>query len=371
MKRVLLYTDTSQIGGAELQMFLLAKFLNKEKITPLLACSNSPKLDEWCSKFQNENIRVIRLNVKGKHDPKHYTQLRKIIREDGIDILHAHVWNPASCRYAYMQKIPVITTEHDPFAINSIKNLFKKYAIKKTKRIITVSKNNADLLKKLYPNQSKKIEVIPNGLDLTWWDSQLLRFNEHDIEEVKRKTFNAMEDTLIITSIAELHSRKGLKYLISTMPKITEKYPNVKLVIIGDGKEKDALQRLINRLKISNHVELLGRKKEIPKLLKASNIFVLPSNREAFGMVNLEAMATPLPIVATKVGGIPEIIKHNKTGILVEAKNTKSIRQALEKLIASESLREKMALAGRKHLEKTFSALKMAQQYEKIYTKLK
>ena len=104
------------------------------------------------------------------------------------------------------------------------------------------------------------------------------------------------ENTLIIATIAELHERKGLKYLISAIPEVTEKYPNVKLVIIGEGSERKNLENLIKKLKIENHVILLGRKKEIPKLLKSSNIFVLPSRREAFGLVNLEAMFIPLPV---------------------------------------------------------------------------
>ncbi len=371
MKRVLFYTDTPQIGGAELQMFLLAKFLNKEKITPILACSKNPSLDNWCTKFEEEKIQVIRMDVNQKHDPKHYTLLKHIITENGIDILHAHIWNPASCRYAYMQKVPLVITEHDPFKINSIKNIFKKFALKKTKKIVTVSKNNEELLKKLYPSQKDKIKVIHNGLDLTWWDSQLIRFNEDDISEVKRKIFQAEEDTLIITTIAELHPRKGIKYLVGAMPKIVEKYPNVKLVIVGEGKEKPFLEKLAKNLKVKNHVEFLGRRKEIAKILKASNIFALPSEREAFGMVNLEAMSTPLPIVASKVGGIPEVILNGKTGILVEPKDTKELRLALEKLIEDQSLREKMAKAGRKRLEKHFSARKMAEEYEKIYKDVK
>ncbi|PIR54861.1 hypothetical protein COU74_03935 [Candidatus Peregrinibacteria bacterium CG10_big_fil_rev_8_21_14_0_10_36_19] len=367
MKRILFYTDTTQIGGAELQMFLLAKFLNKELITPIIACSADTKLDSWCLKFAEENIHVIRMNVKHKHDPNHYKILKKIITENGIDILHAHVWNPASCRYAFMQNIPLIITEHDPFKLNPIKNIFKKIALKKTKKIVTVSQENAKLIKKLYPDQKNKVSVIHNGLDLTWWNSQLLRFTEEDLEDIKVHTFEAHKDTLIITTIAELHPRKGIKYLIAAMPKIIEKYPNVKLIIIGEGEDKERLEKLTENLKINNCVKFLGRRKEIAKLLKASNIFVLPSIREAFGMVNLEAMYTPLPIVASKVGGIPEIIEDGKTGILVPKEDTMELRIALEKLIKNPELRNKMANAGKERLQKEFSAKKMAEKYEKIY----
>jgi glycosyltransferase involved in cell wall biosynthesis len=366
---ILLYTDTPQIGGAELQMFLLAKFLNKTVFTPILACSNFPALDKWCEKFEKESIKVIRLNVKHKHDPRHFIQLKKIIKSEKINLLHAHVWNPASCRYAFnaAKNISIITTEHDPFKLPLIKNLFKKRTLKKVAKIIAISENNKKLLENLYPEHKNKIQVIHNGIDTTWWQSQLLRITEEDINKIKTQTFHAKKDTLIIATIAELHERKGLKYLIQAIPEITQKFPNIKLIIIGEGSQRDFLERVIKKLEIRNHVELLGHRKDIAKLLKSSNIFCLPSRREGFGLVNLEAMMIPLPIVATSVGGIPEIVQNEKTGLLVEPENSEALAKALIQLIGSSELRKKMAEAGFDRVTNHFDAKKMAEEYEKTY----
>lgn len=371
MKNILLYTDTVQRGGAELQMFLLAKFLDKQKFTPILACSNNPALDKWCENFQKEGIKVIRLEVRHKHDPRHYSMLKKLIKDEKIDLLHAHIWNPASCRYAYLAakstKTPLITTEHDPFKLNFFKDAFKKRALNHVSKIITVSENNKKILTKLYPEQSKKIKVILNGIDVTWWKSQLLRFTEEDCKKIKQDVFMTQDDALIIISIAELHERKGLKYLIKAMSEVVAKYPNIKLAIVGEGPERSELENLIKKLNLENHVILLGRKSDIPKLLKSSDIFVLPSIREAFGLVNLEAMLTPLPIIATKVGGIPEIVTDKKTGFLVETESEKALSEALIKLLSSPKTRQKMALEGQKRVIELFDAKKMAEKYEKIY----
>ncbi len=371
MKNILLYTDTPQTGGAELQMFLLAKFLNKDLFNPILACSNFKELDKWCENFEKEGIQVIRLNVKHKHDPRHYTQLKKLIKQEKIDLLHIHLWNPASCRYGFLagssKKIPIITTEHDPFKLSAIKDFFKKRVLKNTSKIIAISENNKKILSSLYKDQKNKIEVILNGIDTTWWQSQLFRITKEDIIKIKKEIFRAKEDTLIITSIAELHERKGLKYLIKAIPDVIKKYPNIKLIIIGDGPDKKNLEHLIKKLKIENHVELLGKKKEIPKLLKSSNIFCLPSIREGFGLVNLEAMAIPLPIVATLAGGIPEIVKNNKTGLLVPPENSEKITKALIELISSEKKRKSLAEEGFKRVHEYFDAKIMAKKYEKIY----
>lgn len=371
---ILLYTDTPQVGGAELQIFLLAKFLNKELYTPILACSNYPELDRWCENFQKEGIKVIRLNVRHKHDPKHYFELRRIIKDENIDLVHAQVWNPASCRYAFSAasnaKIPIISTEHDPFKLNFIKELFKKNSLKKISKIIAVSINNQKILQKLYPEHKSKIGVILNGLDTTWWQSQLLRFTDEDRRQVKENIFKTQENTLIIISIAELHERKGLKYLIEAMPQVIAKFPNIKLVIVGEGPERDELEKLIKKLELENYVTLTGRQKEIPKLLKSADIFVLPSRREAFGLVILEAMITATPVIASEVGGITEIIKNGKNGILVQAENSESLAKALEKLIAKPDLRIKLATAGFATAHEKFDAKKMAEEYEKEYKKI-
>ncbi len=352
-------------------MLLLAKFLDKEKFTPLFACSKYPALDKWCEKFEKEGIKVIRMNVKHKHDIRHYFQLKKIIKTEQIDILHAHVWNPASCRFALkIKKIPILTTEHDPFKLGTVKNLFKKSTLKNIKKIVTVSENNKKILEALYPLHKEKIQIIHNGIDTSWWKSQLLRLADEDYSEIKRSVFHANKDTLIICTIAELHERKGHKYLIEAIEKLIKNFPNIKLVLIGEGPERKNLETLIEKLELKRNIILIGRQKEIPKLLKSSDIFCLPSRREAFGLVNAEAMITGLPVVASEAGGIPEIVKNEVTGYLVEKENSDALAEALKKLIISPEKRAQMGQAGKKRVLEEFDAKVMAQKYEDLYDKI-
>jgi glycosyltransferase involved in cell wall biosynthesis len=368
MKQILFYTDTTQIGGAEHQIFLLAKFLDKQRFTPVLACSSAESLDKWCRKFTAEKIQVIRLKAKHKHSPFHYFELKKIVKAENIDLIHAHVWNPASCRYVFLLKgIPIITTEHDPFKLSRIKNIFKKYSLKKIKKIITVSNNNKQVLEGLFPDHKNKISVIHNGIDVDWWQSQLLRLAEEDYSNIKKNLFYANKNTLIISTIAELHERKGIKYLIEAMKKITEVFPNVKLVVIGEGDERRNLEDLIEKLALQKHVVLMGRQQEVPKLLKSSDIFCLPSKREAFGLVNAEAMITRLPVVASAVGGIPEIVQDGVTGILVPPENSGKLAEALVEVIGDPKKRFEMGVKGFELVLKKFNAKLMAKEYEKMY----
>ncbi|MBD3330062.1 glycosyltransferase [Candidatus Peregrinibacteria bacterium] len=374
MKKILFYTDTPMIGGAEHQIYLLAKFLDKEKFEIILVCSNYKSLNKWCEKFEKEGVDVKRLKVKHKHDPAHYSGLKRVLKKENPDIVHLHIWNPASCRYAFYAAsslgIPIVTTEHDPFKLGLIKDLIKKRSLKKTSKIITVSKQNKELLSELYPKYKDQIKVIHNGIDITWWRSQILRFSSDEKGRIKKNIFYANEDSLIITCVAELHERKGQKFLLKSMPRLTEDFPNIKLVLIGEGGDRKNLENLVQKLNLKRHVAIIGRQKKIPKLLKSSDIFVLPSKREAFGLVNLEAMITPLPVIASKVGGIPEIIEDGKNGILVEAKSAENIEKALRDLIVNKDKRASLAENGQKTVEENFCAEKMAQKYENIYLEI-
>lgn len=364
-KNILLFTDTPLSGGAELQMYLLAKFLDRNKFNPIVCIGPYPTLDKLAKNLENEEIRVIRLQIKHKNDSKQLKLLKEIIKTEKIDLLHVHLWNPASGRFALLAgkstKTPTIITEHDPFKINPIKNFFKKFAINKVRKIITVSSDNKKLLQKLYPKFSDKIAVIHNGIDLTWWKSQTLSF---------KKELHKSNETLLGLTVAELHPRKGIHVLLEAIEALVKTKKNLHFAIAGDGPQRKILEKLIAKRGLNNTVTLLGRQKNIPYLMKTADFFVLPSVREAFGMVILEAMVSGLPIIASKTGGIPEIIKNEKTGLLVPPNNPEKLAEAIQKLISSKKLREKFIKNSSTLVEKKFSAKIMARNYEKLFFRL-
>jgi glycosyltransferase involved in cell wall biosynthesis len=370
-KTVLFYTDTPIVGGAENQMYLLAKFLNKERYKVIIVCSFYKQLDDWVSKFTREEIEVIRLNVMHKHDPRHYIQLKDIIKDRDIDLFHIHVWNPASCRYALKvatkYNLPTVITEHDPFKLPKLKNYIKKNLLKKVDHVIAVSDSNKKLLINMFPQLKNRITTIHNGIDVTWFESQNISFNEQKIKEYKMNNFEAGENTKIILSVAELHERKGLKYLIKAMPFVLKMHKNCKLAIAGTGPELDKLKKTALDENIENKIVFLGFKKDIPHLMKASDVFVLPSEKEAFGLVLLEAMAAKLPIVASNVGGIPEIVEHKINGELVTPHDAEKLADAILKFFNNKNIIDVYTENGLKKLKEKFDAKMMAKKTEKIY----
>lgn len=387
-KRILLFTDTPLRGGAELQMFLLAKFLDKTAFTPIVCCGPFPALDNWVKNLENEDIKVIRLPIKNKNDTSQIKLLKNIIKEEKIDLLHVHVWNPASGKFALLASkkagIPTITTEHDPFKLNFLKNTFKRLTLNSVAKIITVSKNNKKFLTNLYPKHKDKIAVIHNGIDITWWKSQIISFGPTERARIRKEVFglspqsdnSSADNHLVALTVAELHERKGIQILIEAIKELENDesfgkiFAKLKFVIAGDGPHREKFEKMTRNLGLQNKINFLGRQKNIPRLMKSADFFILPSIREAFGMVILEAMLSNLPIIASETGGIPEIIDNNQIGLLVQPANQLALKETIKRLAKDSRFRARLSKNALEHVEKNFDATKMAREYEKIYSKI-
>ena len=364
--KILLYTDTPLYGGAEHQMYLLAKHLNTQKFEPILVCRNEEPLLPWIEKFQKLNIQTYLINSTSKNSLSNLSKLNKIIKQTKPDLIHAHIWNPLACKFvfmaAYLNNLPLVTTEHDPFRINPIKKIFKLWNLSLTSKVITVSQTNQFVMQKLYPTFRQKFTTIHNGIE------PIKKISPERIKEIHKKIFNSGDPNIIIFSAGTLHPRKGFKYLISSFKKIHNQFPLARLVIAGEGPERLFLEKLIHNLDLDKHVLLLGYRNDVTDLMQASQIFVLPSIKEAFGLVILEAMAAQIPIIASHTGGIPEIINQD-SGILVEPGNKNELIKAISKLIKKPELVKSLTENGLKRLQ-LFSAEKTANETEAIYTEL-
>ncbi|MEK9132469.1 MAG: glycosyltransferase family 4 protein [Patescibacteria group bacterium] len=362
MKKVLFYTDTPLLGGAENQMLLLAKYLPREKYEVTLACASGTALNPWCQHFMEMDVRVQRLKVWHKHDPRHYLYLRKLLPQ--FDLFHAHVWNPASCRYAMLaaQNIPLVVTEHDPFPLTGIKGWLKNKLFKNIKAIITASNAAKDLVMQQNAALEPIIHVVHNGIDVEEWRTlaKLESRNEYKLKYLARSL-----NEKIILCVAELHERKGQKYLIEAMKKVASSFPQAKLVIVGDGARRRYYEKLA-RL-VPDNVAFLGRRKDVAQLMAASDVFVLPSVREAFGLVILEAAVAGLPVIATSVGGIPEIIENGKTGITVPSHNSDALADAICSVLANPANAFELVKAAQNRVEIEFNAKTMAQKTAEVY----
>ena len=162
---------------------------------------------------------------------------------------------------------------------------------------------------------------------------------------------------MVIGTVANIFPRKGYEYLIEALVEVKEYFPNICCFIVGKGSESYSKQlvRLVEEKGLSSNVIFTGFQENIYDYLNAFDLFVLPSLMEGFGIALLEAMAMSKPIVASKVGGVPELITHGSTGLLVPSKDSKSLANSILRMLEDDSMRRRLGLAARKVIESKFT----------------
>jgi len=199
----------------------------------------------------------------------------------------------------------------------------------------------SDMQKKIEEITSKNILVVPNAIDLTDINPNTLSYKN----ELDKK---------IITFVGSLFPVKGVQYLIRAMEKIHNQIPQTRLILVGDGNERFNLEKLSKELQLENCIEFIGRvpHQQVSHYLSQTDVFVLPSLSEGFPNVLLEAMAFGLPIVASRVGGIPDIIEDGTNGFLVEPKNVSEIADRILTILFDEMLAQKISAKNREEVQR-------------------
>ncbi len=265
--------------------------------------------------------------------PHIFFRALQIIKREKINILHCQGFLSSLLGYLlfWLTKIPYIVTVQ---RLES-KNWLKKLVYKNAEFCIAAS----SAIKNYFQESGcKNIKIIPNGIDLE-------RF-----ENLK----HPLHDKFTIITVARLEKVKGIEYLIKAVSNYQLSMSNYQLLIIGDGSERKNLESLVEKLDRKDKVKFLGEipNEKIPEYLTAADCFVLPSVKEGFGIVILEAMACQIPVVGTNVGGISDIIEDGKTGILVEPKNPQSISEAIFRLYSQKDFAENLVQNAKINLEK-------------------
>ena len=208
--------------------------------------------------------------------------------------------------------------------------------------MITISTFNKEYLVKEIGIDEKKIVVNRCGV------------NVHDF--VSKRTENLGEDVPILLTVARLHPIKGLEYLVEAYRILKSSGIEFKGIIIGEGEERKRLEYLISKYGLGNKVSLVGPKTQaqVRAYLKRSAIFVLPSRSEGLPVVIMEAFASRLPVIASDIAGIPEILHDGKSGYLVPVGNPKLLAERMKELVLNRKKRKSFGEYGRKHVERNF-----------------
>lgn len=317
-----------------------------------------------------DNIPVLRVKVNtilSFFNPFKFLSFFKVFNK--ADLIHVHaidVFGAFSILIAKLIRKPVVVTVHraDVLPSNSLfLNILRIIAFKVVDAIIAVSKAT----KKLALNvgaPANKITVIYNAVDETMFTPRS--------KSLCRQKLGLPQNSKIILFVGNLIPRKGVEYLIRALPIILTKIPNVLLVVIGDGPQRNELEHLAKELNLEQNIVFTGRisTEKLCLYYGAADIFVLPSLHEGHPMVLLEAMASGLPVVATKVSGNMETVIHGKNGYLVEPKNAHQLANAIIKILSERKQISKFGKASLMIYRKKFSEEKQICKIAEIYSRI-
>ncbi len=301
-----------------------------------------------------------------------YKKFAQVIKKCDLIHAHGHVYMP-SClagMVAKKYKKPFIVTQHNTFIdYKSLLNIMEhlndftigKSVLKRADRIFTVSKETKKYVLRLGADKSKT-SVMYNGVDTDI-------FHPTNKGE-SRKKLGLPKKRKIIFSVRRLVYKNGLDTLIESAALVTRDNPDILFVVAGKGPSRKLIEDHIKELGIEDNIKLTGfvPDKLLPVYYNAADYFVLPSaSGEGLPLVLFEAMACGLPVIATTVGGTPEIINHMKNGVLVPPRNPEAIAEALSKLIAEEELGKSIGEEARKNVEDRFTWEENVRQLQETY----
>ncbi len=359
----------SSLTGAPRHLLTLMSGINRIRFIPTVIAPSGPLVTE----LKKRKIPVFEVPMNGHSYAPAVNAITKLLKKYDPDVIHTHGQRAGLIGRLAARGLPVkrVHTEHTytrQFRLhNPVLHLSHLRAMRMldrwTDKVIAVSKAVRQFLIEAKIAKPDKITVIYNGI------TPLTRkISEKDIQAFKDK-FKIADDDIVIGTIGSFNIQKDTATLIKATERMVKKWPKIKLVLVGKGPLKCKLERLVKKLKLEERVVFTGSLSNVLPALKAFKIFVLPSLSEAFGITLLEAMKTGVPIVATRVGGIPELITHNHNGLLVEPKDPKQLAATLMKLLNDKKLQRKLTSNHAKTVDK-FSADEMIEQTEKVYINL-
>lgn len=361
--RILFLTGHLRIGGIPVYTVTLARALARRGHQPIVASSGGALVEALAA----AGVPHVRMPID-VHSPLHpsalrsLVQLRSLIHRYHPDVMHAqtrvaHVLAGVAGRLA---GVPVVTTAHGFYQRRWWRRTLPFWG----RRVIAVSPSVKAFMCKAYDVPADKIAVVLNGIE---WTPPAPAVLDAAVERFRRAWGLSAEGGPILGMVARLSVVKGAGVLLEAFHRLRRTVPAARLLIVGDGPSRADLIKQAYALGEQGRVVLAGTVDGTAVPLHVMDLFVLPSMNEAFGLAIVEAMAMGRPVVASRVGGIPDLVEDGRTGLLVPPGDAEALARALERLIADPAAARAMGQAGRARYEQRFTMDRVARDTERVY----
>ncbi len=354
-----------EVGGLENGIVNLINNMDNKRFKVSVCCLE--KIGELSDRIDENRKHIFIVQKDGRMRIKDVRGLARLLKEQQVDILHTHSYGTLLRGFisARLAGVPVIIHgEHGILYTDKFRRVIaQKILLRMVDCTITVSKDLQSRIARDFNVKEKLFIPIINGVDFS-------KFNHRQGKSSisVREELGIDDKAVLIGSIGRLVDVKNYPLLINVINEFVIKGLDIYLIIVGDGPVKVKLQQGIKDYGLNDRVFLPGRKDNIPDYLSAFDIFVLTSDFEGISNTILEAMACGVPVVATNVGGTPEIVDDGNTGLLVKPRNKNELFNSLKKLYDDPPLRQKMGESAINAIAEKFSLMRMVNEYENIYT---
>lgn len=349
------------VGGAELLAVGIARALRDEfRFVFICLDDRGPLADELI----NEEFSVYALGRKQGIDWHCSRALRDVVTRERATLIHAHQYTPFF--YAALSRLPrftapILFTEHGrwfPDHRSWKRATANRFLLRREDRLVGVGQS---VRRALIANEgftADRVGVIYNGVEPT---------TTPDDREPARRGLQLAEKDFVALQVARLDALKDHATALRAWRSVVDQNAAAKLLLAGDGPQRGLVETLIAELRLRDNVRLLGTRHDVPSLLAASDVALLTSVSEGVPLTILEAMAARRPVVATNVGGVPEVVLHEQTGLLAPAGDDTCLAAQLWRLAHDERLRSRLGNAGRERLDSQFTRERMIADYRTLY----
>ena len=358
MKFNTLHVNTQKTwGGGEQQTLLLARGLVERGHQATVVCQPGSPLAERC---RRAGLPVEELRMRGEADFRAAWALRRIIRQGGYDIVHlhtahAHTLGAAAVCLARRCRCIVSRRVIAPVAVGLLSAFKYHHGVA---RYIAISEAVRDTLLR-GGVEPERVVVVHSGIEL----DRLAGATAAGL----REELGLPTEAPVVGHVGALTRAKGQRTLLEAVPLVLEAEPQARFVIVGDGELGEALQARARELDIAERVVFTGFRSDVPRLLALFDVFCMPSLSEGLCTSALEALALSKPVVASAVGGLPEIVRDGQTGLLVPPGDAKALAEALVRLLRDRQLAATLGQRGKRLVEAEFTADAMVEGTLRVY----
>ncbi len=360
LKTILYLSTSSGPGGAERVISNLAASLDPRRYRAVLCLFRPGWLQE---RSESRGIRTFIIPTHGMTDWQWALQFKRLLRQEQVDLIHAHEFdaNVQGTFVAALSGIPLVATVHGKnYFWERIRRRLAYRWVSRKATMVAVSQNLKQFIIEKVGVLPGRVKVLYNGVDV------LPQCTPTEVIEC-RKELGLPEDHQIVGVVGNLYPVKGHQYLIDGIPSVLAKCPNTSFVFAGRGELEVELKAQVHRLGVEAKVFFLGLRQDIPRILAMLDVFVLPSLSEGLSMAILEAMIAGKPVVATQVGGNPELVLDGETGFLVPPRDSQTLAAKVVTLLTDKDTAAQFAERGKRRAEGQFSLRTMVSSYQSLY----